>query len=305
MESKKFSIITPSYNQGSFLERCINSILDQENVSVQHIIIDGGSSDNTLNILKKFDSHVAKWIHEEDNGQTDAINKGWKHATSKFINWLNADDTLMPDSLDIVKEAFNKFDAHVVCGYSKLIWPDGKTILKRSSKVISNFAQVIAEGQIMQPSTFWRKEVFDKFFPLPTKLNFMMDHFLWLQYISQFSCEKIMYINDVLAEVKMHPEAKSVKQLQLFDRERELIFRDLFSSYNSNKSKAEFRGFVPSNHKIKESLSEIKFYLTYDRIFLRDEFGKKTGIRQDHLRRSFVNYPFKTIAQGLKNLVRQ
>ena len=99
----KISVVTPSYNQGEFIEDAINSVLNQDYDDFEHIIVDGLSTDNTIDILKKYD-HL-KWVSEEDDGQSDALNKGFKKASSDTICWLNADDYLLNDT-------FNTFIRH-------------------------------------------------------------------------------------------------------------------------------------------------------------------------------------------------
>ena len=102
------SIIIPSYNQAQFLEKNFKSILDQEYAAVEMIIMDGGSTDGSLNIIKKYEEHFSHWQSEKDDGQSAAINEGMKKATGEVVTWLNSDDQLAPGCLKVVAEYFQK-----------------------------------------------------------------------------------------------------------------------------------------------------------------------------------------------------
>src|ERR1700741_2339226 len=102
----KISIITPSYNQGKYIEQTILSVIEQGYPDYELIIIDGGSTDDTIEVIKKYESKIAYWISEKDNGQADAINKGLAKATGEIFNWINSDDILEKDALQIIGEYF-------------------------------------------------------------------------------------------------------------------------------------------------------------------------------------------------------
>jgi glycosyltransferase involved in cell wall biosynthesis len=103
----KFSIVTPSYNQGQYLEKAILSVIEQDYPNLEYIIIDGGSTDNSLEIIKKYEKHLAYWVSEKDRGQSHAINKGFERASGDLFGWLNSDDYFAPDALKTVAEVYH------------------------------------------------------------------------------------------------------------------------------------------------------------------------------------------------------
>ncbi|MDQ6723052.1 MAG: glycosyltransferase [Thermoproteota archaeon] len=119
------TIITVTYNSAKYLEECIRSIVDQSHRNIEHIIVDGGSTDETLSIIKKYEQHISKWVSEKDNGMYDAINKGMKMATGDVIGLLNSDDILA--SKDVISSIVQAFKAHKVnCVYGDLTYVDQK-----------------------------------------------------------------------------------------------------------------------------------------------------------------------------------
>jgi glycosyltransferase involved in cell wall biosynthesis len=170
----KISIITPSFNQGQFIEDTIQSILIQKYEYFEHIIIDGGSTDNTLGILKKY-SHL-NWISEEDKGQSEALNKGFKMAKSEWVLWLNADDILLPGAIRKYVDTIAKHpNADVIHGHMQFFMDGTNEITKR--QYFNNFSRIkTIFGVVIPPTTgtlFNRKILLSN--PLDINFHFMMD----------------------------------------------------------------------------------------------------------------------------------
>lgn len=192
------SIITPSYNQGQFIERTILSVLNQTYVNVEYIIIDGESTDNTIQILEKYRNKISKIIIEKDRGQADALNKGFKMAKGELVGWINSDDILSPNCVEeIIK--LSKIDIDSVIFYSeKLKFINSKDdIIEIKSNWIPDKKHLLNDNyNVSQPASFYRNEVLHKVNYLNTNLNYCMDLDLWLRllnygYISAYKGEPL------------------------------------------------------------------------------------------------------------------
>ena len=302
----RISLITPTYNQGEFIERTIQSVLSQNYPNLEYIIIDGGSKDATVDIIKKYSAHLKYWKSEPDKGQSDAINKGIVHATGDIINWLNSDDWLEDGALKEIAGLFSDSSVDVVCGYASLIYPE-KKILKRSSAGERNIARAIAAGHIMQPATFFRKKIFDELTPLETSLHYMMDHYMWLRYISANGFEKIRYSEKILANVFNHEHAKSVGSIDHFRYDRRRIYDSLFRAMNKKIadekiSAKEFLFFPEPLPAIRKEASVIRFYLLYEQLFSRNHLGERKKLNGGIFFRLLIQHPGRFIAIIFKKI---
>jgi len=166
----KISIITPSYNQGLFLEETIQSVLNQNYPNLEYIIIDGGSSDNSIEIIKKYEKHLSYWVSEKDRGQTHAVNKGLEKATGEIIGWINSDDVYVKGAFKAVAKAFHEHpDAILVHG--------NRIMIDENSDVsgwtwLSPFNPEKSGFNVCSETTFWRASVNKR---LKEDLRFAMD----------------------------------------------------------------------------------------------------------------------------------
>lgn len=177
------SIITPSYNQGPFVEETIESVLAQTYGPIEYLVIDGGSTDNSVEIIHRYASRLAYWVSEPDRGQTHAINKGLERSTGSILGWLNSDDTLMPDAVARVVEAMQDTPM-VVHGSVRLVDARGDTIVRpKLSKRSQEFGLqiVVGEGLVNQPGAFWNRAIMERVGKLNDDLNYIMDYELWVR----------------------------------------------------------------------------------------------------------------------------
>lgn len=163
MSYPKISIVTPSFNQAQYLEKTILSIVNQDYPNLEYIIIDGGSTDESVDIIKKYEKYLTYWISEPDNGQSNAINKGFKIAKGDILAYLNSDDIYLPNTFKIVSEYFTKYsNSNIVYGHAIIINELDKQIgncLALPFKLNEHLNGVFS---IPQQSAFWKKEVYER-----------------------------------------------------------------------------------------------------------------------------------------------
>ncbi len=186
----KISIITPTFNQGAYIEECIKSILDQGYPNLEYIIIDGGSTDNTVEVIKKYQQQISYWISEKDAGMYDALNKGFKKSTGSIMGWLNSDDILHRKSLFTIAEIFNTLpEAQWVQGYPTLIDKEGRILSHQHSRFnkYDFFLKEYHDGSfIQQESTFWKRQLWEKAGSyISTNYKYAGDFELWMRFFTK------------------------------------------------------------------------------------------------------------------------
>lgn len=208
----KISIITPSFNQADFIERTIQSVLNQNYSNIEHIIMDGGSTDGTIEILKKYSNRII-WKSEKDSGQSDAINKGLKMATGDIVAYLNSDDTYESSSFQKIINFFeNNPENKWVYGQCRIIDENDKEIRKLITFYKNwllkkySYKKLLTENFISQPATFWRKELLEEIGYLNEDEHFCMDYEFWLRIGNKYPAG---VINKYLANFRYYPNSKS------------------------------------------------------------------------------------------------
>jgi len=268
----KITIITPSFNQGKYLEQTINSILDQNYSNLEYIIIDGGSTDNSVEIIKKYEKYINYWISEPDEGQSDAINKGVKLATGAIVNWLNSDDYYSKDTFEIISELFQEPTVKVVCGKSRL-FNEKETVgnTPGTDWYPDNLEKTMGWARIDQPETFFRKSAFDKVGFLNTSLHYLMDREWWIRYLLFFGLDGIVNTDETLVNFRLHDTSKTVSQKCEFQHDHDAIFYSL--------------ALRSSFHEVAQLIQEL-FTINHDYTFPRD----KNLLRNNELIKRVLNY---------------
>jgi len=218
-----FSIVTPSYNQGQFLEETIRSVLLQGCQSLEYIIIDGGSSDESVQIIKKYARWLTYWTSEKDRGQSHAINKGLRHCSGDIFNWINSDDFLLPGALHSVGKTWSTSPHAIIAGATTNFDADGTEDLHSPNAItlesFVNWRKARENGWMwQQASTFLPRVEVSKVGGVREDLRFSMDHFLMIDILHQ--CD-VVYIPDVLAKFRLHDDSKTISSGHLqFSLER-------------------------------------------------------------------------------------
>lgn len=203
----KISIVTPSFNQGEYIEQTIESVLNQSYENFEHIVIDGGSDDSTIEILKKY-KHL-KWISEKDSGQSNAINKGLKMASGDIFAWLNSDDYYERNIFSAVAEYFVRNpECDFLYGDITFINKNNKTLFKLSGDLL-NFKSLLTNPDLIrQPSFFWRKDAFLKIGGIDETLNLVMDYDIFLKFSR---LKNPGYLNKNLSYYRTYNDTKTIK----------------------------------------------------------------------------------------------
>jgi glycosyltransferase involved in cell wall biosynthesis len=228
----KITVVTPSFNQGQFIEETIRSVLYQGYPNLEYFVIDGGSTDNTVEILKKYESKISYWVSEKDKGQTHAINKGFERATGSIYAYLNSDDVYMPYTLKLIAEIFMKFnEVQWLTGYKThlnanyVFSPDVNATYLFDRKFFRKGLHILPIlGWNQQPSTFWTSQLHKKSGNQFNELiDGNMDINLWIRFSEH---ERLFFLSALLAAMRKHPEQKSQKIInswQLFEQQQRYL----------------------------------------------------------------------------------
>ena len=202
------SIITPSFNQAHYLEETIRSVLSQDYPRLEYMIVDGGSTDGTVEIIKEYEQKLAWWVSEKDQGQTDAINKGFARASGEILAWINSDDTYEPSAVSAaVKYLQEHPDVGMVYGDCNFINEAGRVIGKFNSAQ-TNY-RLLRQGyaHIPQQTMFFRADLWKQVGPLDPSFYFAMDYDLWTRVAAR---TEIKYITQTWANFRLHTYGKTI-----------------------------------------------------------------------------------------------
>jgi glycosyltransferase involved in cell wall biosynthesis len=210
------TIITPSFNQAAYLEQTILSVLEQDYSHIEYIVVDGASTDNSVEIIKKYESKLAYWVSEKDNGQADAINKGFARATGEIIAWLNSDDYYLAGTISAAVKIFDEYP-EVLLVYGNMLAVDehGKTFNTLNYKQLT-LEDLLCFQIIGQPAVFMRRAALQTTSGLDPAFHFLLDHHLWIRLAQQ---GKILHVPQTWAAARYHAEAKNRAKAAEFGRE--------------------------------------------------------------------------------------
>lgn len=235
----RITIITPSYNQGRFIEETILSVLSQEYPNLEYIIMDGGSTDNTVEIIKKYADRISYWVSEKDSGQSNAINKGLRMATGEIINWLNSDDLLQPGALAAMAKYFTANPEAIIVHGRIEYFGNTKNYYSVNLPAKDLETRYAAHICMPQPAAFFRKKLIDEQGLLDESLHFSMDTDLFMRAGLHYS---LVQVEDVIAKFRLHGDSKSVSAFsKTFLSDNKKIFSRVVSTLGDEKAIAELK----------------------------------------------------------------
>jgi glycosyltransferase involved in cell wall biosynthesis len=224
MTSPLVSIVTPSYNQARFLEATIQSVLGQTYPNIEYIVIDGGSTDGSVDVIRRYADRLAAWVSEKDAGQTDAVNKGFARAHGDILAWLNSDDVYRPDA---VAEAVAFLETHpqvgMVYGDADFIDEHGEAIGRFPAAQTDLRRLQRGYVHIPQQAAFWRADLWRKVGPLDPAFYFAMDYDLWVR-LARVS--QIRYHPRVWAGFRLHGASKTIADDSAWPEMLKVHYRD-------------------------------------------------------------------------------
>jgi glycosyltransferase involved in cell wall biosynthesis len=206
----KITIITPSFNQVGFIEKTLTSILDQGYPRLEYIVVDGGSTDGSVDVIERYASRLAWWVSEPDDGQTDALNKGLVRATGDIVAYVNSDDYLRPGALAVVAEAFARSDRSWVAGACRFETADGtldhvwRPVMPHGRR----FSWMLQPWSVPQPASFWRRDLFDRYGLFRTDMHYVFDTEFMLRLAYANELPELLPHRELAVRV-LHDEAKS------------------------------------------------------------------------------------------------
>jgi glycosyltransferase involved in cell wall biosynthesis len=223
------SIITPSYNQVQFLEGTIRSVLGQDYAPIEYILIDGGSTDGSLEIIQRYSGHFSSWVSEIDQGQVDAINKGLRKANGEIVAWINSDDLYMAGA---VREAVKTLQQHPEVGmvYADGIMVDAEgKLLDRHTYRTYDVIDLLCFEVLLQPTVFMRRDVLQAVGYLSDDYDLILDHELWVRFADH---SPILHVPSFWAVERTHESAKTIAQASAFVHEAEKMIEKAEESHS-------------------------------------------------------------------------
>lgn len=282
----RISIVTPSFNQADYIEETIRSVLLQNYPNLEYIIIDGGSTDGTLEIIRKYEPWLAYWVSEPDRGQAHAINKGFQHASGDWMAYLNSDDIYYPGALFTAISHRVESEAEIIIAGMDIVEIQQqqkiflRTVTPHQGESIHSFP-IFTNGRIefflfMQPSMFWRKSIWDRTGMFSEQYNYIMDREWCTRALAQNA--RVVLLDDVLARFALHPGSKSNDDSAKFLVERAHMYQRL-------SHQREFRSFFCA----------VESFYTHIKIWQNRFYGVSDSLRKQ-------NHPF--LAFGVLTLAR-
>ncbi len=247
----KITVVTPSYNQGEYIEETILSVLDQGYANLEYIIVDGGSTDNSVDIIRKYEERLAWWVSEKDRGQSHAINKGFSQATGDIYCYINSDDLLEVGALRCVAEEFER-GAKWVSGAVRCFGPMLEESVKYT-RVEKRLSDWLGKNMVPQQGSFWSASLTNELGGFREDLNYVFDYEYWLRLRLKGDVKPVI-VDKVLAGFRFHEDSKTVRVPHEFDLGFGSVrseYRQLLSSCERLRSRLEERRLIAGGRQCR------------------------------------------------------
>jgi glycosyltransferase involved in cell wall biosynthesis len=287
-EFPKISIITPSFNDASFLEKTILSVIDQEYPNLEYIVIDGGSTDGSVDIIKRYEGRIGYWVSEPDKGQYDALQKGFSRSTGEIMGWINSDDMHHPGSLFTIAQIFSDHQqVNWLQGVPNMIDESGRIVYALTAGEIDRYFfygrnYIHSHRFIQQESTFWRRILWEKAGNrISTEYKYAGDFDLWIRF---FQFEKLYNFHALLGSFRYSRSGQaSFENYQEYIRETLAILE----KYPLNKKEKRQMQYLDMFHTIEKNFHKLGSGL-------KNRLGlKETSVVNDRLNFDYRTQEFK------------
>ena len=211
MSGPLVSIVTPSYGQARFLEETIRSVLEQDYEPLEYIVVDGGSTDGSVDVIRRYEDRLAWWTSEPDRGQAHAINKGFAQARGEYLGWLNSDDTLLPGAISRLVGALER-DRGLSLAYGDAVWLDEDSRPLGPQRAREADVRAMARSgsaHLLQPASLWRREAWERAGPLDESFHYVFDTVFFLRLAAR---GRTRYLPEPLAGYRIHPASKTYSE---------------------------------------------------------------------------------------------
>lgn len=265
LENPLISVVVPSFNQGSFIEQTLVSIINQSYKNYQIVVIDGGSTDNTIDVIKKYQNDIFYWVSEPDKGQSDALCKGFNRCAGDIFFWLCSDDVVLPNTFAFVAQCFETMpELDLLYGDTAYLYPDGTVV--RKPRINYDFPIMLnAFNIIAQPSCFFSSKIYKRTGGVNISLNYAMDYDLFIRFGPTLKWART---DEILSHYRIHPSSKTVNETKKFARE----FKICRESYKGRDSR-----FIDTALWYIYTLKVVLRFLT-DRKILKLRYDRKKYI---------------------------